>query len=188
MSVNISAKCLKQFDLAEEVRVVLQQNRLEGRRLKLEITESGLMDNSLEILSMLDRLREMQVDIHIDDFGTGYSSLAYLHQFQVQALKIDRFFISNLDAKEHMPGFIRTVMHLAHDLGLQVIAEGVENQGQLAQLQGLDCEYGQGYLLSEPLAEEEATGMLSKIQAGGSFFPVLQPDLQEISASGIEGD
>ena len=170
VSVNLSAKCLRQLNLVEEVEQILQRTGLEGRSLKLEITESGIMENSQQIRSMLDGLREMGVDVHIDDFGTGYSSLAYLHQFPVQALKIDRSFISNPYTEKHMPEIVRTVLHLARDLELEAIAEGVETRMQLDQLLKMGCEYGQGFLFSPPLDGNAAKAMLGKIQAGENPF------------------
>jgi diguanylate cyclase (GGDEF)-like protein/PAS domain S-box-containing protein len=177
MSVNLSAKCLKQLNLVEEVEAVLKDIGLEGKHLKLEITESGVMENSQQIRAILNGLRSLGVDIHIDDFGTGYSSLAYLHQFPIQALKIDRSFVSHLDTREHMPGFVRTVLNLAHELGLTVIAEGVENQEQVEQLQGLGCEFGQGYYYSRPLGEEGALMVLQTTRAGQNLLAMREADL-----------
>jgi diguanylate cyclase (GGDEF)-like protein len=174
VSVNLSAKCLRQLNLVEEVEQILQRTGLEGKSLKLEITESGIMENSQQIRSMLDGLREMGVDVHIDDFGTGYSSLAYLHQFPVQALKIDRSFISNPYTEKHMPEIVRTVLHLARDLELEAIAEGVETRMQLDQLLKMGCEYGQGFLFSPPLDGNAAKAMLGKIQAGENPFAPLE--------------
>jgi diguanylate cyclase (GGDEF)-like protein/PAS domain S-box-containing protein len=126
LSVNLSAKSLGQLNLVAELGQILKEIGLEGKRLKLEITESAIIENSLHIHSMLEGMRTMGVDIHIDDFGTGYSSLSYLHQFPIQALKIDRSFISNYDPEngKHMPEIVRTVLHLAQDLELEAIAEG----------------------------------------------------------------
>lgn len=165
LSVNLSAKSLGKIDLIDELGQVLQDTGLEGKRLKLEITESAIIDNSEHIHAMLEGLRTMGVDIHIDDFGTGYSSLSYLHQFPIQALKIDRSFISNFDPEngKHMPEIVRTVLHLAQDLELEAIAEGVETEIQLEQLQGLNCEYGQGFLFSPPLAPQDALALMKKV-------------------------
>jgi diguanylate cyclase (GGDEF)-like protein len=170
VSVNLSARFLHHFNLVEEVKQILQKTGLEGRQLKLEITESGIMENSQYIMSILDGLRAMGVDIHLDDFGTGYSSLAYLHQFQVQALKIDRSFISPSNNGRHMPELVRTVLHLASDLKIKAIAEGVETKKQLDQLQKMGCEYGQGFLFSPPLDTNAAKSILKKIYAGQNPF------------------
>jgi len=181
VSVNLSAKYLRHLNLVEEVEQILKKTKLEGEHLKLEITESGIMENSQHIMSMLDGLRAMGVDIHIDDFGTGYSSLAYLHQFQVQALKIDRSFISNPQAGRHMSELVRTVLHLASDLKLEVIAEGVETRLQLDGLQKLGCEYGQGFLLSPPLDANAARSMLKKIRGGQNPFAHLKDGDERLS-------
>ena len=170
VSVNLSARFLHHFNLVEEVKQILQKTGLEGRQLKLEITESGIMENSQYIMSTLNGLRAMGVDIHLDDFGTGYSSLAYLHQFQIQALKIDRSFISNSNNGKHMPELVRTVLHLASDLELKAIAEGVETKKQLEQLQKMGCKYGQGFLFSPPLDTNAAKSVLKKIYAGQNPF------------------
>lgn len=174
VSVNLSAKYLRHMNVADELKQILDKTGLEGRHLKLEITESAIMENSQHITSVLDALRAMEVDIHIDDFGTGYSSLAYLHQFQVQALKIDRSFISNPSQGKHMPELVKTVLHLARDLQLGVIAEGVETEAQLEKLQKLGCEYCQGFLLSPPLDAKAARSMLEMIQAGQNPFAHLK--------------
>jgi diguanylate cyclase (GGDEF)-like protein/PAS domain S-box-containing protein len=174
ISVNLSARSLHHFNLVEDVKQILQTTGLEGRQLKLEITESGIMENSQSIMAKLDGLRAMGVDIHLDDFGTGYSSLAYLHQFQIQALKIDRSFISNSNNGKHMPELVRTVLHLASDLEIKAIAEGVETRIQLDQLQKMGCEYGQGFLFSYPLDINAAKSILKKIYAGQNPFVFLR--------------
>jgi EAL domain-containing protein (putative c-di-GMP-specific phosphodiesterase class I) len=174
VSVNLSARSLHHFNLVEDVNQILQTTGLQGRQLKLEITESGIMENSQSIVAKLDGLRAMGVDIHLDDFGTGYSSLAYLHQFQIQALKIDRSFISNSNNGKHMPELVRTVLHLASDLEIKAIAEGVETTIQLDQLQKMGCEYGQGFLFSHPLDINAAKSILKKIYAGQNPFVFLR--------------
>jgi diguanylate cyclase (GGDEF)-like protein/PAS domain S-box-containing protein len=181
VSVNLSAKYLRHLNLVEEVEQILKKTGLAGEHLKLEITESGIMENSQYITSMLDGLRAMGVDIHIDDFGTGYSSLAYLHQFQIQALKIDRSFLSNPQEGKPLSEVVRTVLHLASDLQLEVIAEGVETRLQLDELQKLGCEYGQGFLLSPPLDADAARSMLKEIHAGQNPFAHLKDGDERLS-------
>ena len=160
--------------MIREVEQILKETGLDGRRLKLEVTESAIMENSQYIMSTLERLHAIGVDIHIDDFGTGYSSLAYLHQFPVQALKIDRSFISNSYNGQHKPELIRTILHLASDLGLETIAEGIENQVQLEQLQKLGCKFGQGFLFSQPLDADAAKSILRRIHAEQHHFVHLK--------------
>ena len=174
ISVNLSAKYLRHRNLIREVEQILKETGLDGRRLKLEVTESAIMENSQYIMSTLERLHAIGVDIHIDDFGTGYSSLAYLHQFPVQALKIDRSFISNSYNGQHKPELIRTILHLASDLGLETIAEGIENQVQLEQLQKLGCKFGQGFLFSQPLDADAAKSILRRIHAEQHHFVHLK--------------
>jgi diguanylate cyclase (GGDEF)-like protein/PAS domain S-box-containing protein len=170
ISVNLSARYLRHRDLISEVRQILEETSLDGRCLKLEVTESAIMENSQFIVSTLEGLRTMGVDIYIDDFGTGYSSLAYLHQFHVQALKIDKSFVSSSYDGQHKPALIKTMLHLASDLGLQAIAEGVENQTQLDQLQKLGCKFGQGFFFSPPLDEHAVKSLLSRIFQGQHPF------------------
>ena len=170
VSVNLSAKYLRHRNLLGEVEQILKETGLEGRRLKLEVTESAIMENSEHIMSTLEKLRAMDVDIHIDDFGTGYSSLAYLHQFRVQALKIDRSFISDCSNGKYKLDLVQTMLHLASDLGLEAVAEGVETEQQLAQLKQLGCKFGQGFLFSQPLDEYAAKSILRKIYEGQQPF------------------
>ena len=173
INVNLSAKYLRHRNLVGEVEEALKETGLDSRCLKLEVTESAIMENSQFIMSTLERLRAMGVDIHIDDFGTGYSSLAYLHQFPVQALKIDRSFISTSSNGRHKPELIRTMLHLTSDLGLEAIAEGIENKKQLDQLRKLGCKFGQGFLFSRPLDANAARSLLQKIHAGQQPFAHL---------------
>jgi EAL domain-containing protein (putative c-di-GMP-specific phosphodiesterase class I) len=170
MSVNLSARFLRHRNLVEEVQQILKEAGLDGRRLKIEVTESAIMENSPYVMSTLEGLQAMGIDIHIDDFGTGYSSLAYLHQFPVQALKIDRSFISDSYDGKYKPELVRTMLHLASDLGLEAIAEGIENNTQLAQLRKLGCKFGQGFLFSPPLDGNAVNSIFSKIQAGQNPF------------------
>lgn len=174
INVNLSAKYLRHRNLADEVEQTLHATGLNGRHLKLEVTESAIMENSQYIMSTLDKLRAMGVDIHIDDFGTGYSSLSYLHQFPVQALKIDRSFISDSHNGSPKPELIKTILHLAGDLGLEAIAEGVETRQQLDQLRKLGCKLGQGFLFASPLEAEAVNTIMENIQAGLKPFAVFE--------------
>ncbi len=164
INVNISSKQFLQPDALAQIDQILQETGLDGRYLKLEITESCLLENPDAATIMLRQLRERQIGLCIDDFGTGYSSLSYLHQFPVNILKIDRSFVSRINASsnEVLPGdaldksnnfplqIARTIVLLAHNLGMEVIAEGIETTQQLTQLLALNCQYGQGYLFSKP--------------------------------------
>ncbi len=156
MSVNLSGKQLMQSDLTEKIEEVLRESQLDPWRLKLEITETVVMENSELAAITLAKLRELGVRLSIDDFGTGYSSLSYLNRFPVDTLKIDRSFVTTLsDAHENLQ-IVKTIVTLAGNLGMEVIAEGVETEDQLNQLKALKCQYAQGYLFSEPLEVAEA--------------------------------
>jgi diguanylate cyclase (GGDEF)-like protein len=164
ISVNLSGKQFTQPNLIEQIKHILQETQLDPRCLKLEITESVVMENAEIAKSMLMQLRALGVKLSIDDFGTGYSSLSYLHRFPVNTLKIDRSFISNMSAGDENTEIVRTITTLANNLGMDVVAEGVETEKQLAQLKEMRCEYGQGYLFSRPLTVEAATQLLQQEQ------------------------
>ena len=156
VSVNLSAKQLLQPDLVDQIIQMLQKFSAGPRSLKLEITESMIMENIELVISMLQQLKALGIQLYMDDFGTGYSSLSYLHRLPVDVLKIDRSFVSGTALGVEKPEVVRTIMTLARDLGIDAIAEGVETAEQLAQLRGLGCKYGQGYLFSKPLDSEAA--------------------------------
>ncbi|HSF79769.1 MAG TPA: EAL domain-containing protein, partial [Anaerolineales bacterium] len=151
ISVNLSSLQFKQDDLAEQVGQILSETGLESHHLKLEITESFIMDNAQSIHDTIMKLKAMGVKVYIDDFGTGYSSLGYLHQFPIDTIKIDRTFIQRIDRNGDNAELVRAILNLARDLKLSVIAEGIETEDQLDQLRELSCEYGQGYYFSRPV-------------------------------------
>lgn len=167
MSVNISAQQLAQPDLLEQIQQILQETELLPHHLKLEITESTIMENPEKAISTLQNLKALGVQISIDDFGTGYSSLAYLHQFPIDTLKIDRCFISRVDKDFDQLELVKTIVHLAWNLGMEVIAEGIETKQQVEHLKMLGCDFGQGYLFSKPIDSEAAELLVQKI----SGFP-----------------
>ena len=156
ISVNLSAKQLSQSDLIEKVEEVLNESGIDPWQLKLEITETVVMENAELAAVTLARLRGLGVRLSIDDFGTGYSSLSYLNRFPVDTLKIDRSFITSLNQGDENVEIVKTILMLAGNLGMQVIAEGVETVEQLEYLQLLKCQYGQGYLFSKPLSAADA--------------------------------
>jgi diguanylate cyclase (GGDEF)-like protein/PAS domain S-box-containing protein len=151
MSVNLSSKQFTQPDLVARVAQILAETDLPATNLELEITESVVMDDPDSTAALLEELRNLEVHVAIDDFGTGYSSLSYLQRFPVDTLKIDRSFVSKVGEQAESLEIVRAITTLAHALDLRVVAEGVETSEQLAQLQALQCEYGQGYLFSPPL-------------------------------------
>ena len=169
MSVNLSPKQLGMPNLIEQIDEILAETGCAPSCLKLEITESALVDNVKKANIVLGELKNRNIRLSIDDFGTGYSSLSYLHRFPLDTLKIDRSFVSRLGAVENGEGggqplqIVRAIVTLAHNLGLNAIAEGVETAEQLAQLRELDCELAQGYWFSKPLDSSAVTEMLINI-------------------------
>ncbi len=161
VNVNISGKQFSQADLIEQIESVLEQTGLSARSLKLEITESVVMEKAEATTTMLGQLRDLGVKLHIDDFGTGYSSLSYLHRLPVDVLKIDRSFVSRMEFGDENSEIVRTIVRLAHNLGMEVTAEGVETAEQVSKLSALECEYGQGYFFSKPVDSEGAKRMIA---------------------------
>ena len=162
ISVNLSGKQFAQPGLVEEIDRALKETGLQPQRLRLEITESVVMENAASAMGMIDQLRALKVKIDVDDFGTGYSSLSYLQRFSLDHLKIDRSFVSAIgtDGGENAE-IVRTIVTLAHHLGMDAVAEGVETADQLALLRELGCQLVQGYLFAKPLDEAEADGLLA---------------------------
>ncbi len=155
MSINISAKQFVQPDMADRVAAIVRETGVDPRSLVLEITESMIMVNVEAAVATMNQLRDLGINIHIDDFGTGYSSLSYLHRFPINALKIDRSFISKLSADGGNKEVILSIISLANSLNFEVIAEGVELEHQLNNIKDLQCQYGQGYLLARPMEPVE---------------------------------
>ncbi|HKR01945.1 MAG TPA: EAL domain-containing protein, partial [Pyrinomonadaceae bacterium] len=156
ISVNLSGKQFKQPDLVSQVKQTLYQTGLDPHSLRLEITESMVMDDAETATAMLRQLRSLNVQLSIDDFGTGYSSLSYLHRFPVNILKIDRSFVGRMSMDEESMGIVETIITLASKLKMDVIAEGIETDEQRRKLKALKCGYGQGYLFSRPVPAEAA--------------------------------
>ncbi|MGE5655579.1 MAG: EAL domain-containing protein [Actinomycetota bacterium] len=154
MSVNLSGIQLWNSEVLQSIDKILNSVSLSGSSLKLEITESILVEHGSSATALLEQLKARQIQLSIDDFGTGYSSLAYLQSFPIDALKIDRSFINGLESKKKNIDITKAIITLAHSLGLDVIAEGVETEEQLEILRSLGCEGGQGYLFSQPLDAE----------------------------------
>jgi diguanylate cyclase len=155
MSVNLSVRQFACPTLLADIDQVLAETSVHPASLKLEITESAIMDNAQVAIAQTEQLRSRQIQISIDDFGTGYSSLSYLHRFPVDNLKIDRSFINQIQPGSPNHQIVNTIVTLSNQLGLTVVAEGIETQQQLEYLQQLGCELGQGYLFSKPLAPHE---------------------------------
>ncbi len=160
ISVNLSGKHFGEPGLVDRIAQVLSEHGVAPERLKLEITESALMENAETTIAMLNRIKETGVKISIDDFGTGYSSLSYLNRFPIDTLKVDRSFVSDMTSGTENREIVRTVIALATTLGLDTIAEGIETEEQLQLLRKLGCDYGQGYLFSRPIPKDQADLLL----------------------------
>jgi EAL domain-containing protein (putative c-di-GMP-specific phosphodiesterase class I) len=169
LSVNLSGKQFMQPDLVGQVEEILGETGFDPRRLRLEITESAVIENTETVTEMLLRLRALGIRLSMDDFGTGYSSLSYLHRFPVNTLKIDRSFVSGGAGENEI---VRTIIMLARNMGMDIVAEGVETPEQLAYLRQLKCEYGQGFLFSHPLDLKDACELLES--AGVARTDVLE--------------
>lgn len=155
LSVNLSPRQFRQRDLSDRILQVLEVTQMKPKNLTLEITEGVLMDNLQQGIDMLGKLREIGVSIAIDDFGTGYSSLAYLKDLPIDYLKIDRVFVKDIVDDENDAAIANSIIALAHNLGLEVIAEGVEDPSVLGVLQAFGCDHYQGFFFSRPVDPEE---------------------------------
>ena len=171
ISVNISGKHFAHPDLVEQIQKIIKETGIEVKNLKLEITESAVMENAETAIRMLKQLRRLGINLSIDDFGTGYSSLSYLHRFPINTLKVDRSFVRTMEAGSENGEIVHTIIALAKSLKLSVIAEGIESIHQLHQLRVLGCEYGQGYLFSRPVPVEEAERLLTDSNSWQSILP-----------------
>ncbi len=159
VSVNLSARHFLQSDLVQQCRAVLCETQLSHSSLSLEVTESAMMPDPETAIELMNQLKALGIKISLDDFGTGYSSLSYLHRFPLDSLKIDRSFVSRIMEDDEI---VRTIVTLGRNLGLRVIAEGVETIEQVAKLRELGCEFGQGYYFSVPINAQEATDLLAE--------------------------
>ncbi|MBW4430015.1 MAG: EAL domain-containing protein [Nostoc desertorum CM1-VF14] len=162
ISVNLSSKQLLQSNLNQEIREILKQTNLDARSLKLEITETTIIENNQSTIERLWQLQEMGVQLHIDDFGTGYSSLSYLHDFPISVLKIDRSFINQIDTSSKNAEIVSAIITLAHNLGIDVTAEGIERLEELELIEKLQCKYGQGYLFSKPVQADAVESLITQ--------------------------
>lgn len=170
ISINLSAKQFTQNEWVDQIREILYENRLEGKYLNLEITESLFMEAEDRVFSLLRKLKELDIQLHIDDFGTGYSSLSYLHRLPIDAFKIDSSFVGRMNVEPVNLEIIRTILTLAHNLGHKVTAEGVENGEQYAQLMALKCHYGQGTYFASPMRDSDIDAFLHQKPKWGSHF------------------
>ncbi len=161
ISVNLSGKQLREASLLEKIDSILQETGLSAKHLKLEITESSLIENMEVATQTLLEIKSRDIKLSMDDFGTGYSSLSYLHRFPVDILKIDRSFVQDIQINKGNYAIVKAIVTLAHVLDMEVIAEGIEDIYQLDQLKLLNCEYGQGYYFAKPLNQQEAEELIA---------------------------
>lgn len=156
MSINLTCQQIREKNLVEKLDRVLAATGIDGSTIRLEITESSMMDQGEETIAKLEELRARNIQLSIDDFGQGYSSLSYLHRFPVNTLKIDRTFVELMSSGGQNLEIIRTIILLAHTLNMSVVAEGVETHEQMSTLRQLGCEYAQGYFFSRPIIAADA--------------------------------
>lgn len=155
VAINLSARQFRLKTLVEDIARVLDETGTDPRRIGLEITESMLIENVEQAVETLEKLSALGFEVSIDDFGTGYSSLSYLKRFPVKKLKIDRSFVNDIVSDADDVVIVRSIIDLAHNLGLRVVAEGVENEDQFEMLREMGCDCAQGYLFSRPISADE---------------------------------
>ncbi len=171
VQVNVSGKQFALPQFVSQVSDALDKSNLDPKLLKLEITESILIENFLTNSEKFNQLSELGVQIEIDDFGTGYSSLAYIQNFPIHIIKIDRSFVKDIGKKKKVAELVRAIISMSHDLGMETIAEGIENYDQLNELKRLGCDYGQGFLISDPLSIPMAGALL---EGSSRLFPEIK--------------
>jgi diguanylate cyclase (GGDEF)-like protein/PAS domain S-box-containing protein len=182
ISINLSARQLEQIDLLEQISDILKETDLNPRCVKLEITESVVMSNAEQSVKTIGELRKMGIRVSIDDFGTGYSSLSYLHRFPIDTLKIDRSFVMRIGEGGESSEIVQTIIKLASNLGMDVVAEGVETVEQLDFLRNINCGFGQGYYYSRPVDNLSATEIIGNLKEGDThetIVPMLQLNLPD---------
>jgi EAL domain-containing protein (putative c-di-GMP-specific phosphodiesterase class I) len=182
VSVNLSCKQFMQPMIVGQVLEILRETGLDPTSLKLEITESVMMEKGDHTMNVLEQFCQAGIELSLDDFGTGYSSLSYIHRFPVSTLKIDQSFIKRISG-DHNGEIVRAVVTLARNLGMEVVAEGIETVVQLDQLRALNCEQGQGYYFSTPVDAELATELIQNDERGECLGYVGSGDDRETSTA-----
>ncbi len=162
MSINLSGRQFTHADLAGQLGRILQDVGIGGKHIRIEITESMVMSDVEAAIDLMLSLKALNFKLSIDDFGTGYSSLSYLHRFPMDTLKIDQSFISRMEEDNENHEIVQTIISLGHNLGMEIVAEGVESQAQVSILKRLQCEYGQGYYFAKPLSQQHMDEFLSQ--------------------------
>ncbi len=161
IGVNLSVKQFSQPDIVDQIAAAVSSSGIDPHSLRIEITETAIIDKGNSAAALLQRIRDLGVLIYLDDFGTGYSSLSYLHGLPIDAIKIDRAFISNMETDEKNLRLVRTILTLAEVVGVRAEAEGISTAEQLRELRSLNCEQGQGYLFSAPITKEAVEEVLT---------------------------
>ena len=161
VSVNLSARQLARPDLAEKVEEVLEETGVEGGCLALDVTETAYMETPEANACTLDRLRWKGVKVSVDDFGTGYSSLSYLKRLPADVVKVDKSFVRGLGVEAEDTAIVGMIVDLAHTLGMEVVAEGVETGEQAALLTDMGCDFAQGFFFARPLPPQDIPALLS---------------------------
>jgi EAL domain-containing protein (putative c-di-GMP-specific phosphodiesterase class I) len=179
MSVNLSKKQVTDAKLVRTIAEIIKDTKIEPRSLRLEITESTIVDDIEGLTPALKRLKGLGVQLAMDDFGTGQSSLGFLHRIPMDILKIDRSFIDRAGKTRDHAAIIHTVVQLAHNLSMEVVAEGVETRDQISLLQSLECNYGQGYLFGEPVSAEAVESL---VKSGFEFGLDSEPPISSPAA------
>ncbi|MCP4656926.1 MAG: EAL domain-containing protein [bacterium] len=187
ISVNLSSRQLADADLVPQIEAALAESGLDPRCLKLELTETALVENTATAATMLIELQALGVQVCLDDFGTGYSSLGYLDRFPINTLKIDRSFVRQMKDRGKAPEIVRAIVSLAKKLEIDVVAEGVESVQQLEQTRDLKCEYAQGYLISKPLAIDEIEALITARDRGERAAPATPATPMPLATSGARG-
>jgi EAL domain-containing protein (putative c-di-GMP-specific phosphodiesterase class I) len=183
ISVNVSAKQLLHRQFFASVVEIIEKYKVNPQNIKLEITESVVVENSDLVISVLKQLRAIGLSLSMDDFGTGYSSLSYLHKLPINTLKIDRSFVNQIENEAESSEIVKTIVLLAKNLNLDVVAEGIETEGQNLELTKMNCNFGQGFLFSKPLNVGEATTYL-KNSLDRKNYPIIsevQFDFESVS-------
>lgn len=162
LSINLSTRQFSQVNLLECIDTILTKTGVDRSCIKIEITESAIMDDVDEAIAILQQLKNIGIKLSMDDFGTGYSSLSYLHRFPIDTLKVDQSFVRRMDESQENTEIVKTIIMLGHNLGMDIVAEGIETEQNVNTLTALNCEYGQGYFFSKPLPAPTIEELLNK--------------------------
>jgi EAL domain-containing protein (putative c-di-GMP-specific phosphodiesterase class I) len=180
IAVNLSARDLHNLELPDEVAALLAKWRVKPSRLELEVTESTILDDPLRARAVLIRLHKLGIRVAIDDFGSGYTSLGYLKRLPVDVLKIDKSFVLGMGADTQDAVIVRSAIELGHNLGLEVVAEGVEDADTWRELGRLGCDLGQGFYLSRPVLADDLGRWLADIDRRGRHHLAVPPESEEV--------